>query len=81
MSDEYLIGVAAFLLSINAFFLKELVTGLKKIELEMVKFSTKHDNVEVDVMFLMKENRIIRDELHQIKGYAKSTLGMGLNDG
>lgn len=49
MTEQTMVVLGTFLtigLSINAFFLKSLVEKLTKIELELVKFSTKHSALE-----------------------------------
>jgi hypothetical protein len=68
-------AVIAVLLSVNAYFFKDMVKSLKTIELELMKLSTQHDRVEEDVKFLLSENLKVRDRLHQVEGYAKHILG------
>lgn len=61
-------SIIVALLSINAYFFKDIVKTLKKIELEVMKLTTKHDRIEKDVTYLMQENQSLRERMHTIEG-------------
>jgi hypothetical protein len=65
----YIIGcIVSVLLSVNAYFFRDMVKSLKLIELEIMKLSTQHDRVLEDVEFLLKEHTRTSERLHTLEG-------------
>lgn len=70
MSSEMLTvlgGLVTFLLSANAYYFKDIVSSLKKIELQLVKLTSEHDN---NMELLRKHDREIdhlRERIHRME--------------
>ena len=70
MSSETLAilgGLVTFLLSVNAYFFKDIVASLRKIEMQVVKIASEHDN---NIELLRKHDRDIdhmRERIHRLE--------------
>ena len=71
MSNELLAvlgGLVTFLLSVNAYYFKDIVTSLRKIELQLVKLTSEHDSNMMTVRKNEREIEKIRERLHANEG-------------
>jgi hypothetical protein len=67
-------GLITLLLSVNAFYFKDIVSSLRKIELQLVKLTTEHDQN----MSLLKDHdreiKKMRDRIHDLEGYSSGIV-------
>jgi len=71
MSNEMLAvmgGLVTFLLSVNAYYFKDIVSSLRKIELQLVRLTSEHDN---NMELIRKHDRELdrlSERIHTLEG-------------
>lgn len=71
MSNEVLTmvgGVITFLLGVNAWYFKGIVTGIQKIEIRLEKVVTEKDFMDRMLLNHDDEIRKLRDKVHTLEG-------------
>lgn len=62
------------LMSVNAFFLKDILNNLQTVKIELAKLLTDHSHSKILVDSNARDIRDIRDRLHSLEGQEKNIL-------